>query len=107
MNSKRKSNKEDSHKIEHSCDCKSCICELLEDILEEQKCRMMDDCNCSILQQEHHHRHTIPFLLQTPYGNPFYTWGKIGSDDCFVTVFFKVLKVDCKKNCAVLQLLKP
>ncbi|MFK4998911.1 CotY/CotZ family spore coat protein [Bacillus sp. N9] len=33
--------------------------------------------------------------------------GKIGEKGCFVTIFFKVVKVDCKNNCAVLQLLKP
>lgn len=89
------------------CTNKDCICELLLDILRQQN--KIEDCTgrCSLKESQAKHREIIPFILQTPYGYPYFTWGKIGTKDCFVTVFFQVVKVNCEKNCAVLQLLKP
>ncbi|MFB4168635.1 CotY/CotZ family spore coat protein [Virgibacillus sp. JSM 102003] len=94
---------------DNSCDCKSCICEVLSDILEQQRENKREWCGACSLKNVNKSvfKDTIPFILQTPYGHPFFTWGKVGTDDCFVTVFFKVIKVDCEKNCAVLKLLKP
>lgn len=90
-------------------DCNDCICDMLLDILAKQEAYQKLKVNpCSLLNSD---RSTfcevIPFILQTPYGHPFFTWGHIGTDDCFVTTFFKVVKVDCDQNCAVLQLLRP
>jgi hypothetical protein len=90
--------------------CKNCVCELLSDIVENQRkheeiaCNPVSDLSPSCVSEC---GDTVPVILQTPYGQPFFTWGKIGTDDCFVTIFFKVVKVDCEKNCAVMQLLKP
>ncbi|WP_404453332.1 hypothetical protein LG329_03360 [Virgibacillus necropolis] len=103
---------EDKHSNNHEkkgCDCKSCICKVLSDILDQQredKRRCSNSCSLQNLN-ESAFKDTIPFILQTPYGHPYFTWGNIGTNDCFVTVFFRVIKVDCEKNCAVLQLLKP
>ncbi|MFD1038930.1 CotY/CotZ family spore coat protein [Virgibacillus byunsanensis] len=90
-------------------DCKHCICDLLSKLVEEQtehQRKFNRTCSLQNVRKKPFHS-IIPFLLQTPYGHPFFTWGKVGSEDCFATVFFKVIKVDCKENCAVLQLLEP
>ena len=92
--------------------CEDCICKVLSDLLDVQKNKnnkKEQDCSCtdSIHPKPVHKKEVIPFILQTPYGHPFFTWGNIGKDDCFATVFFTVLKVDCKKNCALLRLMKP
>lgn len=93
-------------------ECKNCICEMLEDIVKaQQEVRSNhrgDNCTNPLSDIHHQPTHdTIPFILQTPYGHPFFTWGNVGTDKCFVTVFFSVVKVDCEENCAVLKLLKP
>ncbi|WP_182199321.1 CotY/CotZ family spore coat protein [Paraliobacillus salinarum] len=90
-------------------DCKDCICEMLLDILEKQEAYQKSKVNpCSLLNSDRLTLHaTVPFILQTPYGHPFFTWGHVGTDDCFITTFFRVIKVDCDQNCAVLQLLRP
>jgi hypothetical protein len=99
----------DDHK-EKMKKCKSCICEKLEEIadVQDEVRNRKYDSHCS-LNDIHRHpvQDTIPFLLQTPYGHPYFTWGKVGTEHCFVTVFFSVVKVDCEENCAVLRLLKP
>lgn len=96
--------------IEHNEKNKSCLCEILEDIVEAQeevKNRKYDStCSLNDIKPQSFHD-TIPLLLQTPYGNPYFTWGNVGLEDCFVTVFFSVEKVNCEKNCVVLRLLKP
>jgi hypothetical protein len=105
----------DKHKDSHDDKdkgkkCKSCICEKLEEIAEAQDevRNRKYDSTCSLNDIQSHRVHdTIPFILQTPYGHPYFTWGKVGTEHCFVTVFFSVVKVDCKENCAVLRLLKP
>ena len=104
---KRHSNQKNDQKKE-VCGCKKCICEVLSYILERQE-ENISNCSGSCFSRPitNPFSDIIPFILQTPYGQPFFTWGKIGENDCFVTVFFKVIKVDCKNNCAVLQLLKP
>ncbi|WP_194840928.1 CotY/CotZ family spore coat protein [Filobacillus milosensis] len=89
------------------CNCTTCVCEVLEDILEQQRKNEELCDSIKSLKPSRNHHETIPFMLQTPYGHPFFTFGKIGTDKCFVTVFFRVVKVDCKKNCALLELLKP
>ncbi|WP_330949539.1 CotY/CotZ family spore coat protein [Virgibacillus sp. MG-45] len=107
---KQEHHKEDEQKEKgKECHCHPCICELLLDIVNKQRgISLHGEQLCSLRQvNKRLMQNTVPIMLQTPYGNPFYTWGNIGSEDCFVTVFFKVVKVDCKKNCAVLQLLKP
>ncbi len=89
-------------------ECENCICELLSNILKQQNEIKRWDYSCSFQNiDKSGYIDTIPFILQTPYGHPYFTWGEIGTKDCFVTVFFKVKKVDCKKRCAVLQLLRP
>ncbi|WP_236687143.1 CotY/CotZ family spore coat protein [Ornithinibacillus californiensis] len=101
---------DESHHHDKDKKCRNCICEMLEDIREAQeevRNRTEDKC-CSLNDMEQRPIHdTIPFLLQTPYGHPYFTWGKVGTEHCFVTVFFSVVKVDCEENCAVLRLLKP
>jgi hypothetical protein len=110
--SNRKDNKDKDQKKhdqnEKECVSVSCICEALLEILDKQddhKNNCEDLCSFPDFHKSTHE--TIPFILQTPYGHPYFTWGKIGTDECFVTVFVKVIKVDCEQNCAVLQLLKP
>jgi hypothetical protein len=101
---------DDFHSKDRCKKCKSCICDMLEDIVEAQKesRNRQYDSTCSLDDNSQRPIHnTIPFLLQTPYGHPYFTWGKVGTEDCFVTVFFSVVKVDCEENCAVLRLLKP
>ncbi len=96
------------------CGCKKCVCGVLSDILNQQLQReeesescCIDSCYSRPMKIKDPFCNTIPYILETPYGQPFFTWGKIGECDCFVTVFFKVIKVDCKNNCAVLELLMP
>lgn len=50
---------------------------------------------------------TIPFILQTQKGDPFFTWGKVGKKNCFATIFFKVIKLDRETGCIKLRLLSP
>ncbi|RPF50696.1 CotY/CotZ family spore coat protein [Aquisalibacillus elongatus] len=98
--------KKDQHHDGEGCKCVSCVCEVLDDLLKQQQRHGEDHCVQS-LKSPKKHFDVIPFMLQTPYGHPFFTFGKVGSKHCFITVFFKVVKVDCHKNCAVLELLKP
>ncbi|WP_170287646.1 CotY/CotZ family spore coat protein [Aquibacillus halophilus] len=100
---------ENNHDDKKKCEPVSCICEILSDILKKQKDSKGRNRFAYDLQglNNVNHSKVIPFILQTPYGHPYFTWGKVGTEDCFVTVFFKVVKIDCDKNCAVLQLLKP
>ncbi|WLV25338.1 CotY/CotZ family spore coat protein [Aciduricibacillus chroicocephali] len=94
-------------------DChENCICKVLKNLLETQRKRKgemdtTESCTCSINRGTDQEKEPISFILQTPYGHPFFTWGKIGKKDCFATVFFTVEKVDCKENCALLRLMKP
>jgi Spore coat protein Z len=109
--SNQKENDQEEHHHKQECHhCKSCICKQLEeiaDVQDEVKNKKYDStCSINDIRRETAHD-TIPFILQTPFGNPYFTWGKVGTENCFVTVFFSVVKVDCKENCAVLQLLKP
>jgi len=46
-------------------------------------------------------------ILTTKENTLFYAFGDLLSDTCFTTVFFKVIKVDCCKNCIELALLRP
>ncbi|KKI89355.1 hypothetical protein WQ54_26110 [Bacillus sp. SA1-12] len=50
---------------------------------------------------------TIPFILQTQKGDPFFTWGKAGTTSCFATIFFKIVKLEHETGCATLGLLRP
>lgn len=86
--------------------CHSCICAELERIQVAQE-RKKEDCTFCSLDEPQSTQDTIPILLQTPYGHPFFTWGDIGEPTCFVTIFFKVLSVDCKNQCVKLELLRP
>lgn len=106
-------NYNNNHKNE-VCGCNKCVCGVLSNILnqqlerkEENEACCSDSCYSQPMKIKSSFFNTIPFILQTPYGQPFFTWGKIGECDCFVTVFFKVIEVDCKNNCAVLELLMP
>ena len=84
-----------------------CICEALKEIKLLQNIPKEESPLKKELGYNNEYFDTIPFILQTPYGHPFFTWGNIGTEDCFVTVFFKVIEVDCYHQCAALQLLKP
>ncbi|MFC4323476.1 CotY/CotZ family spore coat protein [Litchfieldia salsa] len=94
-------------------ECKTfCICETLEKIklaqeeAKEAKKSALHHC-LKDLDENRLLYDTVPFILQTPYGHPYFTWGNFGDDDCFITVFFKVVDIDCENCCAKLQLLKP
>ncbi|WP_060679936.1 CotY/CotZ family spore coat protein [Virgibacillus halodenitrificans] len=88
--------------------CKTCLCEVLSEIVEREKENEEYNITCDLKRSKQPVcSDIIPFIIQTPYGHPFFTWGRIGTKQCFATVFFRVVKVDCKNNCAVLQLLKP
>ncbi|WP_299092998.1 CotY/CotZ family spore coat protein [uncultured Metabacillus sp.] len=50
---------------------------------------------------------TIPFILQTQKGDPFFTWGKAETTNYFATVFFKIVKLEHDTGCATLGLLRP
>lgn len=104
MEEKKEHIMKEHEKHESKCKCHSCVCEILKDLVEYQKENLQGEI-CS-LQRHRESPDIIPFILQTPYGEPFFTIGNIGKD-CFVTIFFKVVKVDCEKNCAILKLLKP
>lgn len=83
----------------------SCIWRALEKIKCSQdkaeylrkSCKLIDPPACT----------TIPFILQTNRGDPFFTWGKIGNKNCFVTIFFKVIRLDSVTGCITLRLLRP
>ncbi|MBR7553774.1 CotY/CotZ family spore coat protein [Allobacillus sp. GCM10007491] len=85
---------------EHTESKFDCVCDTLLLIQKtQQKAKSMSYCG-------YNHRY-VPVVLQTPYGNPFVTFGSVGKKDCFLTVFFKVIRVDCENNCAQLELLRP
>ena len=83
----------------------SCIWKSLEKIKNSQDkaeylrmtCKLIEPPACT----------TIPFILQTNQGYPFFTWGKIGDKNCFVTIFFKVIKLDSVTGAITLRLLRP
>ncbi|WP_217587783.1 CotY/CotZ family spore coat protein [Lentibacillus saliphilus] len=88
----------ENHKKTYPTDAYDCVCDTLLSIQHAQR---------KAKASKQAHNGYIPIMLQTPYGHPFMTFGSVGKDDCFVTVFFKVKAVDCKQQCATLILLRP
>lgn len=96
------------------CDCRGNrrphrVCRELARILREQKRPNRQDCGCaaSIQQLTGSHRNVIiPFVLGTRDGRLFVEWGGRHRHS-YATVFFSVVKVNCRYNEAVLELLKP
>src|SRR5699024_4932809 len=65
------------------------------------------DCHASIRQLTGHRRNLIiPFMLTTRNGRLFVEWGR-ERHRTYATVFFSVVRVNCRYNEAVLELLKP
>lgn len=85
------------------------VCRELSKILKEQKHPNKPDCGChaSIRQLTGHRRNLIiPFMLTTRNGRLFVEWGR-ERHRTYATVFFSVVRVNCRYNEAVLELLKP
>ncbi|SDJ53241.1 CotY/CotZ family spore coat protein [Salimicrobium halophilum] len=90
--------------------CNHCVCKELVEIQKAQEIvenRKPEKSDCTLGDGEHQKLDTVPFILQTPYGNPFFTFGDVGAGDCFITVFFKVISINHDTCCAKLELLKP
>lgn len=96
------------------CDChghpgNKGVCRELAMILKEQKNANKQDCGCtSSIQQLTGYRRNkiIPFMLITRGGRLFVEWGR-DRHRSYGTVFFSVVRVNCRHNEAVLELLKP
>lgn len=83
----------------------SCIWSALEKIKNSQDKAAYLRSTCKLIEAPAFK--TIPFILQTQKGEPFFTWAKAGKPDCFVTIFFKVNKMDLETGCVTLRLLRP
>ncbi|GAK03832.1 spore coat protein Y [Geomicrobium sp. JCM 19037] len=96
----------------HSCSsCSkntcSCVCETLKGIAKEQD-RVQKSCGngCyeKLLNPEPVYD-TVPLILTTNMNRLLYALGDTREGESFITVFFRVDRVD--GNCAVLELLRP
>jgi hypothetical protein len=83
----------------------SCIWLALEKIKHSQDKAVYLRSTCKLIEAPAFK--TIPFILQTQKGEPFFTWAKAGKPNCFATIFFKVVKLDHETGCVILRLLRP
>ncbi|HLQ71271.1 MAG TPA: CotY/CotZ family spore coat protein, partial [Bacillota bacterium] len=85
------------------------VCRELARILKDQRHPKHHDCGCTAsIQQLRRSRvsRIIPFMLMTRNGRLFVEWGR-QRHHSYATVFFSVIRVNCRYNEAVLELLKP
>lgn len=96
------------------CDCHSHgahrVCRELEMILRDRKNPWKPGCGCAGSIQDltaSNKRMITSFILVTRSGQLYAEWGRHQHHHSFATVFFSVVKVNCRPNEAVLELLKP
>lgn len=89
----------------------SYVCWELTRILKEDKYSREHDCGCtaSIRQLKASYGRVItPLMLVTRKGDLYTEWGaQHHYHRAFATVFFSVVKVNCRRNEAIMELLKP
>jgi spore coat protein Z len=86
----------------------NCVCEAVKninDIQDEVEDRCATSCFENLLSPTNSVGDTVPFLLTNEKGKLLKAAGNVGSNNCFITPFFRVRNVD--DCCATLQLLLP